>query len=449
MSFYNVNIFASFDSKSFVDPQQSLGGYNNVNYYFNTVAANQTCQIISHPLSSITQLAISSNGIDSFNIYPVKYQGERVNFVAKLKDSNGFDVKDYPLLPLSSFTFNLIEINGNYLDTVNFNSNFGPLSSLTQGGFFKGFLTSPLTANNYFIKAVYTDDNLNLTGYSSTFSLYSSAGAYNIRKINENFDQTAAFQSLAYQPALIDKPGFFDTFLGQIVGDANSDPDTLGIKIYEKISNYVSNLADIEYCNVDALKALLDELNTSYQNFDYQYPASLQRLIDILSVKHKLLIGQPNQYQNNFDDKGYIASDRYGLNKGNKLDINSTIITPDSATNLLVTFEKFSGIYNTVNKMLTGLDTVSYPLSDVNDSWGWNLVLPNGISGVEVGRYYDFYEFIPVVEGSFEQEFIDYSNANNTLTFANSSYQEFTKQGGVIDNVVLYNLLTNLQVLSN
>jgi hypothetical protein len=457
---YNVNIFASFNVESLVDPQQQISKYGNVSYYLNTVPANQTVTIQQHAFNTITDLVITSNGINdgNFNIFPIKFAGEQIQFVLQLQDNLGFTVKDYPLLNLTNLKLSLSNLNGGYLNNVSFSSNFGSLSSLSQGGFFKGVFFTPLTAENVSIKAVYTDTNLELTGFSSTFSVYSSAGLYNLRKINENFNQTLAFKSLATQPILNDKTMLFDAFLGQIVGNSNSDPNTLGIEVYEKISNFISNNQDTDYSNINQLKSLFDTINVTYQDFNYQYPPSFRRLTDILSVKHKNLFGQLNQYQSNFNDKGYVNSGIYGLNKGNELIISTALLSagPNVFSSNIIAYEKFSKIYTPVNTNLINLPsyrrivgtTYEYELSSFNNTWGWNLILPPGVSGIEVSKYYEFYEFIPGIQGSLLQKFIDFNNPNNTLSITNSSYNDFIKEGGIMDNILLHSLYTGVELLS-
>lgn len=467
MSDYNVNIFASFPTIAIVDPQQALSQYGNSIHYLNTIPANQTCTISAHNTNpnTITSAIITSNGITdgNFNIYPIKYTGEQINFVVQLQDLNGVLVKDYPLLTSSEVNLSLSSNNGNYIDGVSFYSNFGTLSSLTQGGFFKGYLVSPVSATSVCIKAVVSTGLLDITGSSSTFNIYNSGGVYDIRKINENFDQTAAYLSLATQPALYDKPQLFNNFLGQIVGNVNSDPNTLGIETYEKISNFVSNNEDVEYCNINQLKSLLQSINATYQDFNYQYPPSLRRVADILSVKHKRLFGQINQYQGNFDKKGYVNSPTYGLNLGNELRFETTILTAGSGIypSNIVAYEMFGQIYSVLNTNLISLSTPSenpyqtitfdmstYPLSSYLSSWGWDLVLPIDQGPVDITQYYKFYEFIPGIEGSLLQKFIDFDNPNNTLAITNSSYSAFTEKGGIMDNILLYNLYTGLEILS-
>ena len=177
MSSYNVNIFASFQKDSLVDPQQRLSNYGNVSYYLNTSPVSQTCAISGHNYNEITKLVISSNGITdgNFDIYPIKYSGEKVNFVVSLQDIFRGDVRDYSLLQLNNFTFNLSTAFGDYIPLVTFNSDFGTLSSLTQGGFFKGYFICPYVYTDIVsLKAVYTDANLNLTAFSTKFQINSA-----------------------------------------------------------------------------------------------------------------------------------------------------------------------------------------------------------------------------------------------------------------------------------
>jgi hypothetical protein len=90
----------------------------------------------------------------------------------------------------------------------------------------------------------------------------------------------------------------------------------------------------------------------------------------------------------------------------------------------------------------------TFELSAFNTSWGWDLVLPPNTFGTDISKYYDFYQFKPGIEGSLLQKFIDFNNPNNTLYITNSSYQEYTKEGGIMDNILLYSLYTGTEVLS-
>jgi len=459
MATYTVNIFASFNQNSLVDPQENYMGYGNVNNYLNTVPVNQTCTITHHS-GNINALTITSNGIidGNFNIFPIKYVNEPVNFVAQLVDSFGNEAKDYRLLTIDDFIWSVTS-NNIPLTGVTFYSNFGTLSSLQQGGFFKGYFVSETTAASATITANFTGDNLNIDGVSNSFNIYQSGGLYQLRKVNENFDQTAAYLSLAVQPTLQENPNFFNAFLGQIVGDSNSDPNTLGIETFEKISNYVSNIEDIDYSNLNQLKSLLDSVNSTYQNFNYNYPPSLRRLTDMLSVKHKRLFGQTNQWQGNFNSNGFTNNVVYGANKGLELDFSTTILSAGSAIqpNYIVALERYGNVYTVVNTNLLNISadyittsqTVStYALSSVKDSWGWDLVLPQTTQTIDVSQYYTFYNFVPTVQGSLLQKFIDFNNPNNTLSITNSGYNDYVSTGGIMDEILLNNIYTSLEILS-
>jgi hypothetical protein len=459
MNAYQVNIFTSFDQAAIIDPQQELMGQGNISTYMNTVPGTQTLLISAHNINQITNLVITSNGITdgNFNLFPIKYTNEAVNFVATLQDSSGYDIKDYPLLQLNNFTFFLADLNGNQVPDVGFVSNFGTLSTLTQGGFFKGTFTSLTSALSVVLVACLDTGSLTLTGVSNTFSIYPSGGIYQLRKVNENFNQTAAYLDLATQPILYGQTTFFNNLLGQIVGNNNSNPNTLGIETFEKIANYVSNINDIDYSNLNQLKSLLNNINSTYQDFNYDYPPSLRRLTDMLSIKHSKLFGQTNQWQGNFNTKNFVSNSKYGANLGQQLDFNSTVLSAGSAIqpNYIVTLENFSQTFNLVNTNLINLtcyqtvvDLVStYPLSALDNTWGWGLVLPSN-QNPNPGLYYNFYQYIPKTQGSLLQEFLDFNNPNNTLSITNSAYTDYTGQGGIMDNILLDSMYTGLNILS-
>ena len=64
--------------------------------------------------------------------------------------------------------------------------------------------------------------NSTLTGYSDLFDIHPSTGLYDIRKVGEDNDQTQNYKDLIYQEVMLNKPNFFDKFLGQAVGNKDS-----------------------------------------------------------------------------------------------------------------------------------------------------------------------------------------------------------------------------------
>ena len=326
--------------------------------------------------------------------------------------------------------------SGDYADEVNlqpnsvakFRTTFGHLSAEYGGGYLRGTINSSVTADKARIFVSYKTDTMEhaITGLSDYFSIYPNNGLFDIRKCGEDNDQAQNYKNLIYQEILNNKPAFFDNFLGQIVGSNKSDVNTLGIQVHAKIEEFVSNIGDIDYANLNSLRSLITELDMTYEKYNQQFPPSLARLIDILSIGLSNQKGCKNQFEMNFDDKGFGGKSTFGKNKGELLPIETTIFETGARSENIIAYEKFSEKYTLVNTNVISAsrveilsssvdsDAFSYPLSSFNSSWGWNLVLPRGLEGIDIKPYYSFYKFVPGIEGSYLQKFIDYANPLNT-----------------------------------
>lgn len=287
-----------------------------------------------------------------------------------------------------------------------------------------------------------------ITGSSSTFNIYPSGGKYGILKKNENFDAQEYYKSLRYQEVLLDKDNLFDGFLGSILGDATSQPYELGKTVYEKIANYVDNRSNITACNLDALIALANELTIEFEEYNYPYPPQLRRLVDLLSIQQRNLWGDLNTYFENFDNKGYISNNLYGMNTGTEISVISGIVYSGVP---VVAYELFSGLYSQVNfSSIPGVVyNTSVPLSSYNYYWGWGLVAPKSLSGVRITDYYKFYTFIPSGSGKIYNNIIDWDNAQTTFSPYNSSYNNWSKDNGVIQNLLSYELTKGMRLFTS
>ena len=337
---------------------------------------------------------------------------------------------------------------------VNFTSNFGDLTGSNGGGFFKGYLNTSVTGEDYRIKLIYKTDAGKLSGYSTTFDIFPSTGIFDVRKVNEDHNETDSLKKLTYQPALQFQPVLMDELLGQIVGNKDSIPETLGIKLYEKISNFTSNISDPDVANLKSLNSLITEINISVDKYNQEFPPSLARLLDILSVSLSKQLGGRNQFQNNFNDKGFTSKTKFGKNKGSKLDIGSTVLNTGSRSRDIIAYEKFSEKYTVINTNILSATNVpyvsanSYALSSYNPTWGWGLVIPNNVSGIDIEKYYEFYNFDKTIEGSYQEKFIDFDNVNNTYLTSITSYNDYIKKYGIAEKVIAHNLYTNLDLIS-
>ena len=477
---HNKVIYASFDPKPFRDPESI---YYNITSTKETLGLNMAPSTISYQISSGSPirdtdvLKFSSNGViglskplTAFEIPKINFVGQDIYFVATVTSLSSLSgdtyIKDelvprknYPkldseivlliaaqnnagedefiitsnenkiLTELSLLSVRLVLSDDTVVPTssANFVTNYGPNSADFGGGYLRGIMKSSLSALDARILIEYATDSESISGYSQPFDIYPNKGLYDVRKIGENHNQTQGYKNLIFQEILNNKPEFFDKFLGQIVGNNKSSPDTLGIKTYAKVKNFVSNISDIEYADVNSLKSLIKELNITYEAYNQDFPPSLNRLIDIFSVSLSLQKGGKNQYQDNFDDRGFTGKDVYGKNKGSVLNMEDTILETGENSSDIIAYEKFSEQYKLVNTNILSSTKVeylssspntpgvsAYPLSSFNDTWGWGLVLPNGVEGLAVKDYYQFYNFIPGIEGSYLQEFIDFDNPINT-----------------------------------
>ena len=279
-------------------------------------------------------------------------------------------------------------------------------------------------------------------GRSNLFDILTNGPVVN--KVNENFDYTANLKSYILQESLFDKPGLLDEFIGQIAGNYESAPKTLGKTIYEKIANYVSNVADSDTCNLQALESLFKQYGIEYNDFIPSAPAQLRRALDILSINPTKLFGNYNVYSENFG----LSSMQYNLGKnlGPIIDIaTGTFVAGDP----IVAYEKFSNNYKLIrNTAIPNQDSTigqPYPLSGVNYYWGWGLVTGfKAQSGMEIDDYYTFYKYLPTYQGGMYDNIIDFNNELTTITPTQSSYEEWTKYGGNMDKVLSYALYEGL-----
>ena len=302
----------------------------------------------------------------------------------------------------------------------------------------------------------------NLRGISNIFNIYdASSGKYDVRKLNENFDPTKQLNSYRFQDFLLDKGDSVFKLIGTFIGTLSSNPNYLGKLIYERISNFSDNIANIDTCNVSVLKsmyAMLDETYYTFGNGDVAYPAELKRLIDIFSIKFSKLKGSRNKFAENFNSRGYNNEQIidnggvliYGVNKGKELDFFTTVLT--AGTNI-VAFEKFSETYSLLNTnlsassaYLTYIDPINrtYALSGLNYYWGWNLSLPETLNTNFVPRYYSFYEYLTGYDNNQTEGIINWSDTQTTIPENIVSKEEWDS---IKENIINYALAKGLGII--
>jgi hypothetical protein len=255
------------------------------------------------------------------------------------------------------------------------------------------------------------------------------------------------FESLIFQETLMDKPMFFEEFLGTIFGNNIVDTEALGNKIYERISNFINNNSNINTAEVLNIVSLADLMQNNANIFDndlLNYPAKIQRITSLISINRDKLFGIKNTFAENFNDFGTTTKDTYGKNLGNIIDTTSYVITAGTD---IVAYEKFSRIYKLLNTYqplcAASPTTLQYKLSDYSSNWGWPLVLPQDTSLQSINTYYDFYEYNSQSADNIVGGVLDFTHTTVPFDTPNS---QLIEQSGIYENIILDTLYQSLSL---
>jgi len=453
---------------------------------YNNLGVTLSCSVISN---SAYRISVTSNGLDgegypieSFNINPIKFFNTNIPFVVKLKDIENFTVKNFNPIELSAINIIITAITdtqlasegGQYLldeygnsiyatgvsitlDSSNYSisSLNYTLDSQSHGGSFRGYITFPYTDMDVLqnaqiaISGAFTNDQFEtftLSGASNVFNVYNN-NYFDIWKINEDFNPENTLKDLRFQETLLDKSVLFEDFLGGVLGNENSDHDAIGVKIYEKIANFIQNTQDVDNCEQEYIESIAQFVGYNNVNDErYIYPENIKRLINLTSIDKNKLIGESNKFRENFDVRGRTSKTEYGINIGNQIDINTYIVNKNIP---IVALEKFSNQYtllNTYQPLSSDLLPDTYPLSGYNSSWGWPLVLPNSFIFEDFEKYYLFFEYNDQYDNTLIGGSIDFNNEKTTIP-ENSSYNDLISPNGIFEHMFLDTLYQSLSLM--
>lgn len=289
-----------------------------------------------------------------------------------------------------------------------------------------------------------------ISGCSSIFDINPPTGKYNIAKLNENFDMSAQYSAFAFQESIVDCQILLNDFMSSCVGTINDDPNTLGKKVYEKISNLVDNISFIDTCNVNQLQSMYQMFNEYQYKFNsYNFPGDLLRIVDLISIKFSKLKGARNKFDENFEQHGYYSNQKYGLNLGNELNFYSHILT-GGRDGYIIAYEKFSQTYTKCNTNVLTANYINptlstYALSSYNPHWGWNLVLPPIYTNEDIAKYYSFFSYNSGYANEQLEGIINWSDSFTTVSENISSYNQWYD---IAENIITKELVQGLELLS-
>jgi hypothetical protein len=295
-----------------------------------------------------------------------------------------------------------------------------------------------------------TDNKITIEGCSTTFDINPEVGKYTIAKLNENFDMSAQYNAIAFQNCLSESGILLNDFIRSCVGDINDDPNVLGKKLYERISNFVDNISYVDTCGIQQLQSMYQLFNEyTYKLSILNLPGNLERIVSLISIKLSKLKGTRNKFNENFDKKGYVSNDVYGKNLGEELNFLTSILTAGN-DNYIVAQEKFSETFIKCSTNIIGDyindDKKTYALSSYNPNWGWPLVLPDYYTNSEISKYYSFFEYKP---GYANEQLEGVINWSDQFTNVNESINSYSQWYRIAENMITKELVHGLGLLSS
>lgn len=403
----------------------------------NTTKISLSANIVDN--DDVSELSITSNGLDgeyweieSFKIDERKFSNIDIPITFKIKDDEWFSVKNFPLLSTSNFNVTVLS-SGSVMPNSSYTlKNVESFKGSARGSI--RFSNSDVLHNVQLSASISTTNDQGsayiVRGVSNYFDIHPK-NHLQIQKINEDFDATENFKNLRFQEFLLDKTALFDDFLGSIFGNLSSSYDTLGKKIYEKITNFVDNTQNVDRNEIFSLLSQMTMLGVPNDVFEsnlFTYPEKIKRLLDLGSIDKNYLLGFNNKFKENFDIKGYSSKETYGKNLGDQINTDTYVI---SAGVPIVALEKFSNKYTLLNteQPLSATNSHTFMLSGYSADWGWPLVLPSTFNYSDLNKYYLFFEYEP----GYENTLIGNSIVFDTTIYNNLSTKHVLRtEGGEI-----------------
>ena len=242
-----------------------------------------------------------------------------------------------------------------------------------------------------------------------------------IRKKNQDFNMSQQLADFALSPALRDNEFLFNTFLPAIYGTSKNIDDT-GTVFYEKIANFLANHNDIDTCEIDSIYKLADMLDIAIDDYRLSFPFQLEQIINILTISHSKLWGA----------RPTISTDASKL-RGAKLAYDTYMVTEGVP---IIIYDKPNNRYEHLHPpSVEGMKT--YSLSHLT---AVGLQIP-------IESNYEFYSYTPYIQDNLPDGVIDWNNAATTLNPALSTYEDWTKDAGVMENILNFYLYKGLNLI--
>lgn len=270
------------------------------------------------------------------------------------------------------------------------------------------------TGNKWYQKYASGYGSLSIKGQSTPFAVYDLNDSYKITKVNEEFDIASYFKSLALPEVLSQNAKLFDEFMSAVAGDGNPMKEDAGRIIYERIANFISTHGDFETAEIDQLISLATQVDVPAQLYGKEFPAEVNRLLNMFSVPKHRLRGVPNYETDILQNIGdYVTQ--------------GTMI---SAGQLLVLQDKQYQKYQLINVAESQTNQQVYPIEDID---------VEGIRKPILANYY-VYQYQQQQNGYIDN-LINWDSDHTTIQYSLSTNEEWYGDDGLIE-IMFNNLLT-------
>jgi len=301
-----------------------------------------------------------------------------------------------------------------------------------------------------------TINDKTINGASSVFNSIDFNSTYFTRKFGGGFDFGAQLQTYALQPTIAQNTNLFK-YLTAAAGTSATNDDTYGGVVYEKISNFVSNISDPSTANVNAFYSLAQSLSTALDNYNYGYniPPGLSRVVDLYSTQQSVVWGANNQDARNFSLSGGL------VNLGGILTEYNIRNTTVSAGQLIVANDLFNSQYfellevpkitsyasitaRGLQNYFAPASSLAFPLTTypLSGFFGWGLKTP-------VQYNYRFFVYNSTVNGQQVEGLVNWSDPYTTLSvLSGANHADWVKDEGILENIFNYYIHKGLGLIN-
>lgn len=441
----NVVLIATLEtsvlSLSADHPEVELPSYSN-SLIFDTVEYT----VLSSELDHIKVTQDGKNKINKF-----KWTDTYVPFVVTFHPNSALHTNIYELTSFDPILFttpyelecNVLELSVHTVPNSSVLWNESSSVSLSSydkygfpsGGYYKGHFTSQVSSIPATIKANYCDS---FFGESNEFQIKKFERPYEMRRFNESWDTGGVIHSYALAEHTYFNPIFFDNFMEVAVGGLESNHQSIGRTMFERIANFVKNHNDIEVSNLNQFYSILDSMDIPYDNYQLSYPSEVERLVDMLSVHKTKLLGSFCKCNRNFFNETLECEFC-----GHSHDLNRGIIAECDPSQFVVSAGipfVLENIYST--KSNYSFDLIHPNLQDLNYSLSAYLGDLPSVSWLTSSEYYkySFYDYVSTFCGVQEEGVVNWSDSFTTLSSSISSLQQWYGDEQIVEEMLNYEL---------